>query len=199
MEKIILTDCDGCILNWNDAFDEFMHGCGFPRVPFTDHEYSISKRHNIPTHESYKYIKEFNEGWRVSHLKPLADAVEYVDKLSSHGFKFIVVTSISDAETSFRYRSTNLKNVFGDIFEDIICLKMGAKKGEVLKKWEGSNYFWIEDHNENAIAGHELGLRSILVDHPYNRHHEVPFRRVSHTTPWAEIYSEISSAYNLPD
>ena len=46
-EKIILTDCDGVLCNWNDGFNKFMEDKGMPQLPNTDDQYLLSKRHNI--------------------------------------------------------------------------------------------------------------------------------------------------------
>ena len=60
--------------------------------------------------------------------------------------------------------------------------------------------FWIEDHVENAAAGADLGLRSIVVDHPYNTkytsHDQKLHARVSYARPWESIYKIVTGAYN---
>ena len=64
-------------------------------------------------------------------------------------------------------------------------------------RWADSKYFWIEDHMRQAEAGHEAGLRTILIKHPYNKHYYTDlFPIVSYETPWKEIYSIITAEYN---
>ena len=57
-----------------------------------------------------------------------------------------------------------------------------AKKG-VLEKYKGSGLVWIEDRVDYAIDGDEMGLKTYMMDWPYNREYEG--RRVS---SWKEIY-----------
>ena len=190
MEKIILTDADGVLLDWNTGFDNFMSTMGYPRIAGTDDDYSIATRHGISANLAHSYIKKFNEGSSVADLVPFADSVEYVTKLAELGFKFIVVTSISDHPDSYIYRKHNLNAHFGDVFEEINCIAMGASKYTTLQKWEGTNYFWIEDHMRQAEAGHENGLRPLLIDHPYNHHYSTDlFPKVSFESPWKDIYN----------
>ena len=197
-ERIILTDCDGCLVMWNDGFNEFMKERGFPQLPNTDHSYNISDRHGITTKQSMAFVREYNEGPWIEDLEPFADAVYYVKKLASEGFRFIVVTSISDAPEAKMYRTGNLTSIFGDVFNEINCIKLGASKAHILTRWADTGYFWIEDHMRNAEAGHEVGLKSVLINHPYNSHYKTDlFPTVSYTSPWQEIYNMVCKEYNV--
>lgn len=198
MKKLILTDCDGVLLNWNDGFNKFMSQKGFPQIPNTDHEYNISVRHNISTKDALKFMREYNEGEGVEHLEPFADSVKYVNKLSRLGFRFIVVTSISNHPDAKIRRVRNLENVFGKVFDDVHCIEMGASKAFTLMEWADTGYFWIEDHMRQAEAGYEAGLRPILINHPYNTHYKTDlFRTVSYETPWKNIFDIVCTEYNL--
>lgn len=197
MEKVILTDADGCLLDWSKAFDRYMHRQGYVRVPDTDDQYSLGRRFGISEHESYKLAKRFNESRHIKYIEPYKDAVEYVKKLHNKGFMFIVVSSLSDHTNAKAYRFENLKEVFGDgIFQNnhLHCLATGIDKQDTLERWGDTGYFWIEDHFKNAEAGHEVGLRPILIDSPYNRHYQTDlFPRVDEHNPWRDIYEIITN------
>ena len=198
MEKIILTDADGCLVNWNAGFCKYMAFLGVPQLPGTDSDYAISIRHGITSTQAIGFIKEFNEGRRIADLEPLSDSVEYVSKLADKGFRFIVVTSISDAPMAHHYRTKNLNGIFGDVFDEINCIEMGLSKAAILQRWAGTGYFWIEDHMRQAEAGHEAGLKTILINHPYNSHYKTDlFPTVSNITPWREIHDMVCKEYNL--
>lgn len=198
MKRVILTDADGCLVNWNKGFIKFMEEKGLPQIPNTDHEYSISTRHNISTTRAMELVKEFNEGPHIEFLEPFADSVKYVNKLAQLGFRFIVVTSISSHPDAKIRRTKNLQNLFGNVFDDVHCIEQGASKANILLTWADTGYFWIEDHMRQAEAGHEAGLRTILINHPYNSHYKTDlFPSVSYTTPWKEIYEKICTEYNF--
>lgn len=197
-EKIILTDVDGVLLYWAKGFHDYMVEQGLAQLPDTDHEYSVSLRHGVTPEVAKRHVEYFNNSPHIATLEPFQDAVEYVDKLSKHGFRFIAITSLSNSVIAYTYRTANLKSIFGDVFDRLICLSLGADKYETLKEWEGSKLFWIEDHINNAEAGHKLGLKSILIEHEYNKWYERDlFPKVSFETPWAEIYKIVCKEYNI--
>lgn len=196
MEKRILTDCDGVLLKWEDGFDAFLKSKGHDRIHGTEAEYSMALRYGITMRKAQAYIKEYNESSAMCCLEPFADSVEYVAKLADDGFRFTAVTSMSDHPDAKTYRTQNLKTLFGDVFDEVVCLEMGASKANVLMRWADSKLFWIEDHMRQAEAGHEAGLRTVLINHPYNSHYTTDlFPKVSFTTPWAEIYKLVTKAY----
>lgn len=198
IDKIILTDADGCLVDWNGAFSKFMTERGYPQLPDTDHHYSLALRHNISAQFAIELVKEFNEGRWISDLDAFADSVEYVKKLEDLGFRFIVVTSIGDTSAAKFHRTKNLFKLFGDVFKEINCIDTGASKAHILQNWCDSRYFWIEDHMRQAEAGHEVNLRPILISHPYNEHYSTElFPRVSNSSPWREIYDIVCADYQL--
>jgi len=197
-DKIILTDADGCLFNWNEAFNEFMHESGFTAIPEEVDNYSVMDRYGIASHIKMDMVKEFNHSDRIKSLKPYADAQEYVARLNSEGYKFIVITSLSEKPSAYDCRAQNLEECFGDAIIGLHCLRIGVHKGQKLQQWKDTGLWWIEDHVENAAAGAKLGLRSIVIDHPYNvgydQHDHLHYARTSKETPWADIYEVIKGA-----
>lgn len=197
-DKIILTDADGVLVDWRSAFGEFMSDRQHPMLPGTDNEYNISKRHGVPNDRAVDYIREFNELPGIAHLSPFADSVQYVTLLADLGFRFVVVSSIGDHPVSKMCRHDNLINLFGDVFDEVHCLALDANKAETLATWRDTGYFWIEDHMGQATAGYEVGLKPILINHPYNDHHNTDlFPKVPLDTPWSNICKLIREDYNI--
>ena len=85
----------------------------------------------------------------------------------------------------------NLRKLFGETaFEKFVFLDTGADKDEALAKYADTGYYWVEDKIQNAVVGHELGLKGILMEHGHNmdyEHQEIP--RVKN---WKEIYEIIT-------
>lgn len=195
---MILVDADGVLCNWNSAFEEHMKAKGIERVPNTDDSYSLAVRFGTDEDYIYDEVLKFNQSEAIATLKPYKDAVDGIYRLVKQGFRFTVITSISDNPHSRKHRINNLKAIYGDIFDEVICLPLAASKQYTLRRWAGSGLFWIEDHFKNAEAGHEEGLRSILVDTPYNRHYTTDlFPRVDEHKPWKDICEIILSHYGL--
>jgi hypothetical protein len=158
-------------------------------------EYDIAKRYQSNYAELQKdhkfYIPRiFCNSSRIASLKPLRDSVKYVKKIyQEHGVTFDVVTSLSlDPETQ-KLRKFNLRKVYGDAIDRIVCLDTGEDKDNALEEWRDSGLLWVEDKPENAVLGAEMGLQSILIDHPYNRDFSHP--DVTRVKNWKEVYEMI--------
>lgn len=194
MNKLILTDCDGVLLNWVDAFERWMtHTKGYKKV--RDDAYYISKSYDIPIERAKELTKEFCDSSEIGYLKPFnSSAVDFVRRLHFvHGYRLTVISSISDKPTALGYRCENLYRVFGpECFDEIICLPCGGDKTSTLDRWRGTNLWWIEDKPENAVIGQKLGLRPLLVNHPYNLTFPTDIPRVD--LSWLEIYLHILEA-----
>lgn len=187
--KVILTDCDGVLLNWGYAFDVWMEQRGYYAKKGVE-EYDVSKVYGIERSETKELVKLFNESAAIGFLPPLRDAVEYVRKLhEEHGYVFHVITSLSKDENAQKLRTKNLKKVFGKTaIEKFIYLDTGADKDEVLSEYVGKGYIWVEDKVENAICGDLNGLESILMEHAFNMDNKVyPLMK-----NWKDIYEYVT-------
>jgi FMN phosphatase YigB (HAD superfamily) len=190
-DRVILVDADGVLLNWEYAFNIWMETHGFVRVPGTEFDYDIGKRYGIDYQQSKKLIKIFNESAAIGFLPPLRDAMYYVKRLhEEHGYVFHCITSLSIDPSAGKLREMNLSKLFGDTaFERVVCLDTGADKTEALQVYKNTGCWWVEDKPENAIVGHELGLRAILMEHGHNMYHyhqDIPVVK-----NWKEVYSVI--------
>jgi hypothetical protein len=189
--KIILTDADGVILDWEYAFDVWMIQHGHKRQEGSQFVYNIGKRYGIDAEQGKRLIKIFNESAHMGFLPALRDAMYYVKRLhEEHGYIFHCITSLSKDENAQELRRMNLKKLFGaTAFEKFIFLDTGADKDEVLKQYLGTGCWWIEDKIDNCVAGLNVGLKPLLMEHGHNMdfdHLEIP--RVKN---WKEIYERI--------
>ena len=187
-EKIILTDCDGVLLAWEGAFHEWMISKGFTKKE--EATYDISKTFGIPKSLGKKLVKEFNESAWMGFLPAYKDARSGVAKLVEHGWKFVVITSLSLDPKAQMLRVSNLKNIFGkNVFVDVVCLDTGEDKDAELVKFDGSGLWWIEDKPENAECGLKYGLKPIIIEHDHNKDHKVD--GIVYAYDWEAIFNII--------
>ena len=193
-EKVILVDCDGVLVDWMYAFDQWMKRHGY--VIVIDNEYNVGKRYGLERKDSQKLVRMFNESAWIRKLPPLRDAMKYVRKLHvEHGYVFHVISSLSDDEYAQHLRTKNLRELFGDtVFERYTYLDTGADKDKALDVYKGSGCYWIEDKPENANLGASLGLKSLLVNHEHNYGHKLDMD-VFRVRNWEQIYSIIVGNY----
>lgn len=189
-EKVILTDCDGVLLNWEYAFGAWAQRHGYKEVKGADQHYDIGTRYGMSYEEKKRLIKFFNESAAIAFLPPLRDAMYYVDLLHrKHGYVFHMITALSMEPTAQELRIQNVKKLFGETaFEKFIFCDCGADKDEVLEPYRNSGHIWIEDKEENADLGDRLGLESILVEHSFNMYNDkYPLMK-----NWKEIYEYVT-------
>lgn len=166
MSKIIYTDCDGVLLDWETGFHEWMERKGYTAIDKT--LYLMGPAYGISSSDAKNLIKQFNESSAIVDLKPFRDARSAVARLVEAGYKFHMISSLSKEPSAAKLRIKNIEDVFGkDVFVDYLFLDTGADKDEVLDKLPKGSW-WIEDKDENAIVGHDLDLRSLLVAHKHN-------------------------------
>ena len=188
--KLILTDCDGVLLNWEYAFNIWMEDHGYTMIENGNFIYNVAKRYGLDSEEGSRMVAFFNQSAVQGFLPALRDSEHYVRLLANLGYKFHVITSMTKDAHAQKLRIRNLKKLFGDdTFEKFIFLDTGEDKDGVLKEYKGSRLYWIEDKPTNAELGLELGLKSLVMEHAFNLHYEgdAPFVK-----NWREVYETIT-------
>ena len=185
-DKIILTDCDGVLLDWEHSFKVWMKEKGYEVK--NDEEYSMAKCYEMEKPEMKKLIRHFNESATMCCLPPLRDAVKYVRKIHEElGYVFHCITSMTLDPYANRLREKNLENLFGPTaFERVHCIDTGADKDEALLPYIDSGCMWIEDKYVNAELGERLGLTSVLMEHEHNKDYDGS--AIPSVRSWKEIY-----------
>jgi hypothetical protein len=190
-DKVILVDCDGVLLDWEYAFDYWMNRHGYTKVK--QDVYEMERAYDMPKPDIKRLIRMFNESATIRKLPPLRDAMKYVRKLhEEYGYVFHAITSLSNDQYAQHLRTKNLRELFGDTaFEKYVYLDTGADKDEELAVYKDTGCYWIEDKEENARKGKELGLEAMLIAHNFNANvTDIP--RVQN---WKEIYNIILGEY----
>lgn len=188
MTKLILTDVDGVLLDWEGAFKTWMEAQGFMHTGVATYEMHVAygqKKAHVKA-----LIREFNNSAWICCLEPLRDAVDGVAALAAKGYRFGAITSLSLDPYAAKLREQNLKAVFGDVFDFVTCLDTGADKDKALAPYKDSGLYWIEDKPANAALGADLGLKSLLVRHEHNAN--FTYDGVKSVDNWAQIVEIIS-------
>lgn len=189
-EKIILTDCDGAILDWEFGFHTWMEMHG--HLLKARDEYDIAKLYGIEKPVAKTLVRTFNESAAIGFLPPLRDAQYYIKMLHErHQYRFVAITSLSLDPFAQKLRERNLAKLFGpNTFKEVICLDCGADKDEALaeaaKRYPGA--IWVEDKPENVDVGIEQGLQGVLVEHGHNMNYK---GEAFVAKTWEDIYNYV--------
>jgi hypothetical protein len=196
-DKLILTDCDGVLLDWQFGFDRWMQRHGYRKV--NAKAYGISKQYNLDYKEGRFLTRAFCESAAIGQLPPFKDAVKYVQKLHrDHGYIFDVITSQSNEPAAQELRKQNLKRVFGEsVFGKFTILDTGQDKNKALSEYTDSLCWWVEDKPANAEVGYKLGLSSILMEHGHNE--EYDNNNIFFAKSWKDIYGIVMGNYEMAD
>jgi len=192
-DRVILTDCDGVICDWEWAFHVWMEEHGFRKQENAQFVYNIGRRYGIDSDQGKRLIRLFNESAAIGFLPALRDAQYYIKKLhQEHGFVFHCITSLSRNENAQKLREMNVKKLFGsDTFQRFVFLDTGADKDQVLEYYKDSGCWWVEDKWVNCLAGLKVGLKPILVEHGHSLDFE--HEEILKVKTWKEIYEVILS------
>ena len=187
-EKLILSDVDGVMLDWETGFHTWMKLRGYDRV--RNGLWHIESSYNMPKDRAYQLLNEYNTSAYMSMIPPFRDARSGIAQLVEAGYRFKLITAIGTDSTVKQMRSMNIDYFFGkEAFIDLICVDIGADKEKELVLYKDSNLPWIEDNIKNYYAGNSVGLSSILMNHPYNMDDSVNCR----VDNWGQIVSLLLS------
>ena len=190
LNKVILTDCDGVLMNWEYAMNVWMKSQGYEMIDGGETCYDMGDRYGLDHELKKRLVRQFNESAAMGFLPPLRDAMYYVDLLHrKHGYTFHMITSLSKNEHAQQLRIQNTRKLFGETaFTRFIFADTGADKDEVLSPYIGSGLIWIEDKLENAELGDRYGLESIVMEHGHNMHND----KFPTFPNWKQIYEYIT-------
>lgn len=176
MKKLILIDCDGVVLNWDDTFEWWVRR-KYGIVKDTnakDYTGGVYGRYQLTfsEHPQLKWmdlVAEFNESDSCCTLPPLRDAINGIRFLhEQHGYVFQAITSFSLHPYLQRRRIENLRRYFGSAIWGVDFADLCGDKTHLLKQYEGAQIPWVEDKLSNAVVGMDLGLKPYLMMHKYN-------------------------------
>jgi FMN phosphatase YigB (HAD superfamily) len=189
--KIILTDVDGVLLEWEKHFRQWMMSRGFTLRKGAEKKYSMIERYGIKKELKESLIEEFNKSAWMSIQEPMPDSQTWVKLLHAEGWTFIPITSQTTDIPAQELRKKRLKELFGGtVFENFIILDTGAHKDAALAEFHGTNLWWIEDKWSNAKKGLEFGLRPLIYNHTYNQ--KFYDKKITRVNNWKHIYQIIN-------
>jgi hypothetical protein len=174
MDKLILTDIDGVVLNWTEAFQAWMNGNGYPTLDDVDNYYVASWYEDMTDEQAMEMVDRFNSSNQIIGLAPHRNAVAGITRLAESGYTFHGITAMGECDYMHRLRQINLDTVFGTgVFTNLTLTPLLGSKMLPLSHYAQSGKYWIEDSVKHATLGLELGLTPMLMDHVYNKECDV--------------------------
>jgi len=196
--RIILTDVDGVLLEWEHHFTKWMvqrtyfdkKGSRFHPYRLLENKentYEMAERFGVTIPEIRKEIREFNRSAWMGTQRPMPDSQTWVKLLHAEGWTIIPITSQTSDKPAQELRKKRLAELFGkQVFSNYHILGTGADKDSALAEFHNTGLYWVEDKPKNALAGLKYGLKPLLFDHPYNRDFNHP--EITRVNNWKQIH-----------
>jgi hypothetical protein len=166
--KTAIIDVDNTLLNWHKGFAEYMDKEGHPL--------SDSDSYDLLTHypsvgckdKMYEYVVAFNSSDGMLMLEPMQYMQAYIEQEIKPNYdRIIALTCFSRDWRSHIMREINIKTHYPDIFDKIICKALGESKLKELREYNAD--LLIDDAPKYIAEGQSLGIRTIILDMPYNQ------------------------------
>jgi len=138
--RIILTDVDGVLLEWEHHFTKWMlqrtlfdaRGARYHPyrlLPDKENTYEMAERFGLSKTEIRKLIREFNRSAWMGTQRPMPESQTWVKLLAAEGWTFIPITSQTSDKPAQELRKKRLGELFGDhVFVNYHILGTGATK-----------------------------------------------------------------------
>ena len=190
--RIILTDVDGVLLEWENHFTKWMISRGAKLKNEFKAEYDMQRRFVDATEDIKLAIREFNKSAWMGTQPPMPESQTWVKLLHAEGWTFIPISSQTSDIPAQELRKRRLEELFGEYaFYNFHILETGQDKDNVLAEFHGTGLWWIEDKWTNALAGLKYGLKPLFIDHPYNREYSHP--DITRVNNWKQIHEIVSN------
>ena len=189
--RIILTDVDGVLLEWENHFTKWMISRGYKLKDNFVSEYNMQKRFEDHNLNIKTEIREFNKSAWMGTQPPMPESQTWVKLLHAEGWTFIPISSQTSDIPAQELRKRRLEELFGEYaFYNFHILETGQDKDDVLAEFHGTGLWWIEDKWTNAYAGLKYGLKPLFIDHPYNREYSHP--DITRVNNWEDIHKIVT-------
>jgi FMN phosphatase YigB (HAD superfamily) len=185
----VILDCDGVLLNYTAGIHRFAaRRLGLQLDPEGPCNFDMRAWTGLDREGVRDLVNAFNSGEDTGFdaLPPMPGAVEGVRLLREAGYRLHVLSSADAGGASVRSRLHNLDRDFGDVFEEVTLIGLGASKRELLARFDPCD--WVDDHVPNAIAGIEAGHRAHVIRQSHNRVLEAV---TPHPLLWSEDLLEV--------
>ena len=145
--RIILTDVDGVLLEWEHHFTKWMlqrtlfdeRGARYhPHrlLPDKQNTYEMDERFGVTKDEIRKLIREFNRSAWMGTQRPMLESQTWVKLMCAEGWTFIPITSQTSDIPAQKLRKKRMGELFGDhVFTNYHILGTGADKDGALAEF----------------------------------------------------------------
>lgn len=170
-------DCDGVLLDWTRPFLEFS-GLNVKYEDLTDID--LSKLYENPD-DFLELMHLYHKSDIFSNLSPIVPPEALYWLKGTTRSEMNVITQIENEFIPRHSRTTNLRNKFGNVFNQInFTIRGECKLERILSERPNEQHMIVEDHprtlkriadqiKEDMIHKGKTNLAAVGIVHPYNK------------------------------
>jgi beta-phosphoglucomutase-like phosphatase (HAD superfamily) len=186
MNKTILTDVDGTLLDFASDFHIWMESRGFKASGSLHDTFEIDVVYGCTRDQAMHEVEAFCEADVFKTLPPILGSLGVIRRLKANGWHVVAITSCHASPEARRNREDNLKLLFGIEPADVVFAGLMGDKREILARFPSA--IWVDDHYRHIDEGLAAGHKCFVIDMPYNQQESNKTNplvgRIHH---WAEV------------
>lgn len=197
-EKILVTDVDFVLLDWVYGLKPFLESKGISSEHLESYKGStyypcLSELFfNDCEETNLKLLHEFNDSEYIKHLPIFEEGShEHLGEISEN-IKVFALTCLGTGEEQKQSRWQNLRDHYGDIFEDTICIPVRTSKEpylrELMEKYEIIGY--VDDREKHLQEAINCNITPLL----YKRNEKYPDTDIKVVNGWSEIKEYVDNS-----
>ncbi len=142
---------------------------------------------DITKEESIYFFKDFFEKWDVCSVKPVNWAKEKLEFLRTKWFETTVITARREElrEYTLKWLDKHYKWIFQDVYFADHFTDNHKNKSDICK--DCKIHYMIEDSFENSLDTANAGIKTFLLERPWNRHITYKHPNIIRVKDWKEI------------
>jgi len=186
------TDLDGIIVDLIPKFLDWYNSKTNSHFLFDDwYSYNFWEIIGGTKQQAMNLIEEFYNSKMFDKLCLVNDAKESIEELSKENELFLITSRpISFKPKTNAFLNKYFLDIFSEIFySDDFHKQLGISKADICKK-EKIEIF-IEDNLDYAISCSEKGIKTLLLNKPWNQNFGKDFINIFRADNWNEILRKI--------
>lgn len=138
-KPVLVTDCDNVLVNWFANLHAYLSSAGIDNAHLKDileGNPFIEPRVLFDTvcHDEAAYhLARYNESEFIASLPIFEAGADVILQRIARNFDIVVVTNLSEKPIAKARRIKNLRNLYGNVFSDVVCLAPFSDKSDALR------------------------------------------------------------------
>jgi FMN phosphatase YigB (HAD superfamily) len=167
MNKTLLTDVDGTLLDFATDFHIWMKDRGYEASGTLHETFEIDVVYGCTREQALHEVEAFCEADVFKSLPSILGSLNVIRRLKADGWHVVAITSCHASPAAIENRLENLRYLFDIQPQDVIFAGLMGDKREILARFPPA--IWVDDHYRHIDEGLEAGHKCFVIDMPYNR------------------------------